>query len=264
MRSHSATVAQAWRLGQGPFIFHGQPPRCVGYVDFINESDEKVVVRSIEIAGAPGEKLPDPGMSEFKVGARLPPNARTRVQAHFRLDPRTPPGTYNLELSCGDQRERVVVHVWEKTHLVIHPGVVTLRGGGGDVLNAVVVISNEGNVTETPRELALVYLEEHEWLGRAQVFAMRETQKGEGMMAYLDRLIAELKDSMPREARVVIRTAISELDPGETREVELEIRLPDDLRSGRTYHGFAKFMSSELKFKLECNGTSHSAKRRPR
>jgi hypothetical protein len=132
------------------------------------------------------------------------------------------------------------------------------------VLKAVIVISNEGNVTETLRELALVYLEEHEWLGRAQVFAMRETQKGEGMMAYLDRFIAELKDSMPREARVSIRTKISELDPGETREVEPEIRLPDDLRNGRTYYGFAKFMSSELKFKVECNGASNSTRRRPR
>jgi hypothetical protein len=93
---------------------------------------------------------------------------------------------------------------------------------------------------------------------------MRQTKEGEGIQAFLDHLIGELKNSMPREARVELRPEISALHPGETRDLDLAMTLPTDLRKGRTYYGFAKFMSGELKFKVECNGASQSTKRRPR
>ncbi|OGB96094.1 MAG: hypothetical protein A3G35_00670 [candidate division NC10 bacterium RIFCSPLOWO2_12_FULL_66_18] len=264
MEKHTAPPGDAWRLGAGPFIFSGVPPMCAGDLELVNDSDEKVKVRAIPVVGHRDRALERLGLSELRVGARLAPHDRTRVRAHFLLDPHTPPGTYTADLSCGGQREPVVVHVFERLGLQVEPDVIRLRGAGGDVLTTLVVVTNRGNVTETLRELALIFLEERNWVGRSLVYALRETKQDEGHQAYLDRLVHELRATLSRPARVTLRGGVSEIQPGETREVQLEITLPNELMKGRTYVGSTPFMSTELFFEVECNGANNSKKRRPR
>jgi len=264
VEKHTAPPGDAWRLGAGPFIFTGAPPLCAGHLDLVNDSEEKVKVRGIPVVGHRDRALEGFGLGELRVGARLAPRDRTRVRAHFILDLRTPPGTYTADLSCGGQREPVVVHVLENPAIQVEPSVIRLRGAGGDVLEALVVVTNSGNVTETPRELALVFLEERNWVGRSLVYALRETKRDGGHQEYLDRLLRELQATLTRPTRVTIHGDVSEIPPGQVREVRLEIALPDELTKGRTYFGSTPFMSSELSFEVECNGASNSTKRRPR
>lgn len=264
MQPHSAPPGVAWRLGKGPFIFGGVPPICAGDLELINASDEKVKVRTIPVIGYKDSAASKFGLAELMVGVRLAPRDRTRARAHFILDPHTPPGTYTADISCGSQREPVVVHVWEKQSLRISPDEIRLRGAGGDLLSTLILITNEGNVTETMRDLALVFLEERNWVGRSLVYALRETGAEEGHQAYLDRLTREMRVTLARPARITRRSDDSELRPGETREVELEIALPAELIKGRAYFGQIPFMSGELFFEVECNGAQNSTKRRPR
>jgi hypothetical protein len=264
MQPHTAPPGDAWRLGPGPFIFSGVPPLCVGDLDLINESDEKVRVRAIPVVGHKDQALSNLGFSELRVGTRLPPHHRTRARAFFLVNPYTPPGTYTADLSCGSQNEPVIVHVWENLGLRVEPSEIRLRGAGGDVLTTVAVITNEGNVTETLPDHALVFLEERNWVGRSLVFALRETNAEDGHQTYFDRVVRELKVSLARPARVNLRSEVSEFRPSETHEIELEITLPAELVKGRIYFGSTKFMSSKLILKVECNGASNSTIRRPR
>lgn len=264
MEQHAAPPRDAWRLGQGPFIFSGVPPLCVGDLELVNDSDEKVKVRAIPVVGHEDRTVATLGLDELRVAARLAPHDRARARAHFILDSRTPPGTYAAELSWGSQREPIIVHVFEKLGLRVEPDVIRLRGAGGDTLEALVVITNDGNVTETLRNLALVFLEERNWIGRSMVYALRETSEEEGHRAYLDRLVRELRATISRPARVTIRGEVSEIHPGETRDVRLEITLPGELIKGRTYVGSTPLMSSRLSLKVECSGANNSTKRRPR
>ena len=264
MDTQVAASAEAWRLDRGPFIFSGVPPMCVGDVDLINDSDEKVKVKAISVVGDEVRALGSTGLSELRIGARLAPQQRTRTRAHFLIDPHTPPGAYSAELCCGSQRERIVVHVWEKPGVRIDPTPIRLRGAGGDVLKKIVVISNDGNVTETLPDVALVPFQEQRWTGRSMVTAVRETEANEGISEYLDRVVRELKGTLPRPARVTLRSEAFEFRPGKTREVELEIRLPAEFAKGRGYIGWGAFMSGQLIFKVECNGAINSTKRRPR
>jgi hypothetical protein len=262
MEPYTAPPGEAWRLGRGPFIFGGVPPICVGDLELINASDEKIKVRTIPVVGNEDSAVSSLGLTELKVGVRLAPRNRTRARAHFLLAPHTPPGTYTAELSCGGQREPVVVHVRENRSLRIDPEEIRLRGAAGDVLTTLMVITNDGNVTETMRDLALVFLEERNWVGRSLVQALRDTKADEGHQTFLDRLLRELRVTMARPTRVNIRGGASELRPGETREIEIETELPDELIKGRTYFGQTPFMSGELFFEVECNGAKNSAKRR--
>lgn len=264
MEKYTAPPGEAWRLGKGPFIFSGVPPICTGVLELVNQSDEKVKVRAIPVTGLRDEALTTNGLGEAKVGARLAPHDRTRATAHFLLDPRTPPGTYAAELVCADQREPVVIHVFENPGMQVMPGVIRLRGAGGDVLESLVVLGNRGNVPETVPEAALVFLEERNWVGRSLVQTLRESGENEGHQEYLDRVLHELKATVARPARVTIRSGSGELEPAETRELELEVALPSELIKGRTYYGSTRFMSAKLVFEVVCNGTTRSTKRRPR
>ncbi len=264
MEPYSAPPGEAWRLGEGPFIFSGLPPLCVGAIDLINESDEKVRVRRIPVLGHKDEALSSLGLDELRVATPLPPRQRTRARAFFRVDPYTPPGTYTADLSCGDQHEKVIVRVWEKVSLRVDPGEIRLRGAAGETLSTIVVVRNEANTIQTHRDVALVFLEERNWIGRSLVFALRETKEEEGHQACLDRVLHELKISLARPARVMVRTEFSELHPGETRELDVEITLPAELVKGRMYFGSTNFMGGKLNFKVECNGPQNSTKRRPR
>lgn len=258
MEPNAAPPGEGWRLGPGPFIFSGVPPMCLGEVDLVNESTEKVRLRRIPVVGHKHESLPGLGLAELRVLTPLPPQHRTRARAFFRVDPFTPPGTYRADLSCGDQHEPVVVHVWERRGLRIDPGEVRLRGAAGDRLTTLVVATNQGNVSETIRDVALVFLEEHDWVGRSAVFALRDTTEEDGHEAYLDRVVRELKATLVRPARIAVRAGESDLEPGETREIELDITLPDQLMKGRSYFGSTRFMSSKLIFKVECTAGAHS------
>jgi uncharacterized membrane protein len=235
---------------------------CTGDIELLNDSDQKVKVRAIPLFNRDNSSAL--GASELRVGTSLAPRERKRVPAHFLLDSHTPPGNYTVELSCGDQNETAVVHVFEKLGVQVEPDVIRVRGGGGDVVEALLVITNRGNISETLRELALVFLEEQNWVGRSLVYALRETKAEEGHQPYLDRVVGELRASISRPARVTLRGEISEIRPGERREVRVEIKLPDELIKGRIYEGSTAFMSSELFFEVECNGSSNSTKRRPR
>lgn len=235
---------------------------CTGEIELINDSDQKVKVRAIPVAAR--DKSAALGASELRVGTSLAPRERKRVPAHFLLQPQTPSGSYTLDLSCDDQNETALVHVFEKLALQVEPDVIRLRGAGGDVVGALLVITNHGNVSQTLRNVALVFLEEQNWVGRSMVYALRETKAEEGHQSYLDRVVRELRATISRPARVTLRADVSEIHPGERREVHAEIKLPDELIKGRIYEASAAFMSSELFFEVECNGSTNSTKRRPR
>jgi hypothetical protein len=262
MESYPDSPGEAWRLGQGPFIFSGAPPLCVGAIDLINDSDEKVRVRRIPVVGHNDEASSSLGLSELRVTTPLLPHQRTRARAFFRLHPYTPPGTYTAHLTCGSQQEAVTAHVWERVGLQVDPSQIWLRGAAGETLSTMVVVTNDSNIAQSHRDVALVFLEERNWIGRSLVFALRDTEEGEGHQACLDRVVHELKVSLARPARVTIRTDFSALRPGERIEVELDIVLPAELVKGRTYFGSTRFMSGKLNFLVDCNGTENSTKRR--
>jgi hypothetical protein len=253
------------RLDQGPLILSGVPPILSGRLELANASDEKLKLRAIQVSEHDDESARQFGLDRLVVGARLAPRQRALIQAHFLVDPFTPPGMYRASVALGEQRTAVVAHVFEKLDLRIDPARIHLRGAGGDVRSQRILITNAGNVTEALRDLALVFLEERNWVNRSLVYALRETQPGEGHQAYFDRVVTELRNTLARPARITLRGQhVNALAPGEAAEVDLEITLPAELVKGRVYIGSTPFMSGRLSFKVECNGASKSTRRRPR
>lgn len=259
---HSAPPEKAWHLGEGPFIFSGIPPACSGELELINTSDQKVKVRTIPAVHKEG---PVAGvLGEVQLAASIAPHSRVRVPAHFRLDPRTPPGTYKTSLSCGKQREATVVHVHENNGFKVDPRRIFLHGSAGDVLSRMLVIRNTGNVAFSVPDVSMVWLEEQDWLGRTVVYALRESPKSEGHQQFFDRVLEELRSTMVPATRVLFESKQSEIKPGDMAQVLLKLTLPKELKKGRTYLGFIKIPTRRLWLEIECNRMLETDERRPK
>ncbi len=261
MAQKTSADTTPWRLGKGPFIFIGVPPICAGEIELENPTDEKVKVRSIQTTGLKDQTLAVRGLDEIKIKTRLTPHMRTLQPAHFSIDLHTPPGTYETEIVFDDRRESAIVHVLENPDFEIAPSRAVWRGGGGDRLTQVLVIRNHGNISHTLHDVGMIWLEEQDWVGRSFVYALREAaEKAEGHQAFLDQVLEQFKKSMVHTIQVSLSYDDAEVKPGDTRQVMLDITLPDGLKKGRTYYGFIKLMGKRLWVEVRCTHSGKSPK----
>jgi len=263
MEMHTAPPEEAWRLGQGPFIFAGRPPLLVGELEIQNLAQEKLRVRGIETTGGDD---PDSqrayGMDVVRTVARLLPEQRARVAGHVVVQPSTPPGTYQTQLVCGDQREDAVIHVFPNEVVDIEPRPLTVAAAAGEPVSRVVIVTNRGNVAQPIPAVILIFLEERYWVNRSLVFALRETTDEEGHHAYLDRALREIRGSLISPVRVRITTESQELPPGQTVETGIELRLPTEMTAGRVYIGSASLIGGTLDLEIRCTEQIRTGRRR--
>jgi hypothetical protein len=264
MELHTAPPGDAWRLGRGPFVFAGQPPLLAGELDLLSTTEEKVRVRGVDTTGGDDpESMRAYGMGVLRTAARLRPGERARVAAHFMVNPSTPPGTYRTELVCGEQHEDVVVHVFPRQSVRLLPSPVRFAAAAGEVVSRDVVVRNRGNLAQPVPDVALVFLEERDWVNRSLVFALRETSEDEGHQRYLDRVVSEVRASLVNPARVKVTVNNgAELPPGETMELRLEIRMPSELTKGRSYFGSTDLVGGRLGLEVKCTKSRGSRQRR--
>ena len=260
MRPKPAEPAAAWRLDGGPLLFSGFPPVCTGALVLVNESDQRLKVRSIPVADLEGSSHRGLGRAELRVSARLQPSSSVRASARLWIDPHTPPGKYSASVSCGDRREPLVVHVWKKPALLVEPNPLRLHGAAGEEVEATLVVSNEGNIVETLRETAAVFLEERTWVQRSLVDAIPAAEDSGGAQAYVDRFVGRLQETLVAPARIRFASEKMTWDCGDRREVRITVRFPDGMLRGREYIGSLRFMSGRLAFRIDCNGDASTKK----
>jgi len=258
---HSAPPEKAWRLGKGPFIFSGTPPACTGSLELENITDQKVKIRAIP---AVSDKKEHTGniFTEARLVASIKPRTSIKVPAHFQIRQDTPSGIYKSSLSCGKQREEVIIHVFDNYNYTIEPDRIFMRGSAGATLSQSAIITNTGNVTIELPEVSVIWFEEQDWIGRTFVYALRESTEGEGYQKFLDRVMGEFRSEMIASTRVKVDSKPGEIKPGMIAQVLLTVMLPKELKKGRTYVGFMKIPGRRLWFEIECIGAINSEKRR--
>ncbi|MCC6769998.1 MAG: hypothetical protein IT360_02200 [Gemmatimonadaceae bacterium] len=262
MQRYSTPPGEGWHPDRETVVLRGMPPVLWGDVTLVNDSDEKVKVRQLDVTAGKGMKgrLAPGGL---RIGARLAPRDTARARASMRVDPHTPPGRYAMDAE-GFAAGGVVLEVLERVSTLLTPARLDLRGAPGEVLTADVAVTNRGNVPlEVPRA-ALVHLEERYWMGRSLTYVLRDVARDTGAAAYLDRLLAELKDSDIRPMRVEVAAKEGELAPGDSLAARLTLHLPEELRKGREYVRSITFMHARLFVAVACDGSASSTKRRAR
>ncbi|MCC6929082.1 MAG: hypothetical protein IT359_08850 [Gemmatimonadaceae bacterium] len=266
MQRYSLPPGEGWRTGHESIVLRGAPPVLWGDVTLVNESDEKVKVRHLEVRarrdgdaeyGTHAALAP----SALRIGARLAPRVATRARASMTIDPQTPPGRYTVDAE-GFAEGGVVLEVLERVSVQLTPSRLELRGAPGDVLEAALWVSNRGNVPVAIPRAALVHLEEKFWMGRSLTYVLRDISRDAGATAFLDKLLAELKDTDIRPMRVDVESKEEELAAGASAALHLRLHLPEELRKGRDYVRSISFMHARLFVALTCDGSAASTKRR--
>lgn len=245
----SATRARRPTVRASASLLAGSPRRVTGHVEVENRGDEALVVRAVEVAGA----------GTVPVVSTVAPGDSARVRVRLRLDPHTPPGRREVEVVVGDARTTAVLEVAEHPRVRITPPAVAVRGAPGAAVTARVVVANLGNVTVPLDRLGAVTLDEDGGVCRSLDGALR-AEGEKGYQAVLDEAVRRMAGTRVDQVRVRASDP-APVEPGETRAVDLELRLPPDLEAGRTYSGMLRLVGASLLVQVAAEGAA-PAKRR--
>lgn len=274
----AAESGRACSLGPGPFFFSGRPPFIRGTVSVHNRSDERVRVRAMtlgaaglapyhgrgaarEAAKGPAAELP--ADLEIRPSRRVGPFERASVPAYVRIDRFTPPGEYEARVRFGDQHAPAVIVVQESHRLDLVPDHITVTAAAGETIVRRIAITNQGNVAFSTRKAALAPLEALGTLHRSLAIALTESGY-EGHVKFLDRFVRELADNEVPPAKVKVEIQDQEIAPGETKLVELSIRLPADLKRRQSYTSRINFREKRLAVEVNVEGSADQAPARSR
>ena len=172
------------------------------------------------------------------------------VPVALSLDPRTPPGTYYLELQVQDQMREVVMHVTENVALRISPDTVVVPNLPGEKVTRNVVFTNHGNVPIELRSIGTIVLDDELASCRALRGALADV--GDTMTtldefaAALGKRFKTIYDTMVLK----VQNATISLEPGQTESVKLTITLPGNLDKRARYSGYAAISTSSLAFTI--------------
>jgi hypothetical protein len=282
---NTAPPGAGWHVASERLVLRGAPPRLKGDLALVNESDEKLRVRTLAVRATPSapdatspyaesgreqeaanRRMRAPVLASnasLQLGVRLAPRDTAHVRASLTIDPHTPPGRYLVDAE-GFAAGGVELEVLERLAIELSPPRLELRGAPGEELAASLVAYNRGNVPVAIPELALVHLEERFWMGRSLVHVLREAGRDTTHQAFLDRLLGELKATDTRPMRVEVKEGGATLDPGKALTLHLRMQLPEELHKGRDYVRSISFMHARLFVAVTCDAAADSTKRRAR
>lgn len=253
----SATESDSLRLRGGPPILAGAPRRVSGHLEIENAGDADVLLTSVEVVetGLRLRSATDP--VSVPLLCVLPAGRSTRVPLRLRLDRTTPPGRHEMTISAGGAITTVVVDVAAQPRARISPPAIALRGAPGATLTQGIVVSNLGNVPIPLDRLGAVRIEERGAVCRSLGAALNA--EGEhGVQAFLDQAVREMAQTRVDMMRLRVGDT-APLDPGQTRAVELELRLPADLHPGLTYAGLIRIVDASLGVEVTALGIQKEA-----
>src|SRR5262249_10081852 len=124
-----------------------------------------------------------------------------------------------------------------------------------------ILFTNLGNIEITLPNSISLYLEHNLEIGR-HLNAALKTAGNQGFEKVLDRFVQELAQAAVSAATVQFKPEGAKFGTGETKQVELEIQLPEDLKKNRVYRGTMKFKNARLVLEVECTGAPNVSPRR--
>ena len=242
-----------------PLVLTGPPGAVSGEFHLRNATDEKLRVTGARLrpslrGGKAGLRtriaalLADDGVELRRIMVR--PGQSRPVPVALSLDPRTPPGTYHMDLMVEDQVREVLMHVTENVALRVSPATIVLPNQPGQKFRKTVVFTNDGNVPVTVRAIGTIVLDDELASCRALRGALADV--GDTMntldefAAALGKRLKTLYDTMVLKVQ---NDAIT-LEPGQVEPVTFTVTLPDKLDPRARYTGYAALSTTSLAFTI--------------
>lgn len=220
----SATVTQAEAR---TIEFIGPPGRLVAV------GDVPAVTGSPRISG----KL-EPFLVTGRQALRLRSTGRRgAARLGLRLDPATPPGEYEGELSAGDTAYRVLARVLPDPRVTLLAGELAFSGAVGETVTASLAIANDGNTgIEVPRAILIGLFDDD---GLETAFAASYAKPVTGIDGFVEVFHGKLREAHSGLQKLSITRGAGTHAPGTSFAVDVAFDLRPPMRAGRRYHGVA-------------------------
>lgn len=164
----------------------------------------------------------------------------TRTRLRLKLDPATPPGRYEGELTLGDLRRPLVIDILPEVKLDIRPAPAVIDASLGAAQTFEAAVENQGNVPLSIDASGRYPLGE-------EVTVPSADDRPPARLA-LPGLFEASRPDLVHAGVADLRQAggARRLAPGETLVLSLELSLPDDLKPGARYHAFVPLYANDL------------------
>lgn len=256
---YSGQPGTDWHLSKEFSSFEGTPLDCQGELRFVNQSDAKVKIRTLqtEVPSRTRKECKALKPSEVSVSVRLPPHSEASVLASLQLPPDTPPGLYQSVLVYGKQKLPIEINVKEHFELQIDPGHISARANAGDAIHGKITLTNSGNTRIDLSDVGMVWLREQNWIGRTLVYSLRESSAEENYEAFANRVLHDFQNQMLPAARIVFDTdKPTAIDAGQRITRSFTLTAPPGMKKGRRYLGFIKINENRIWLEVFCTGSA--------
>ena len=228
-RSLQLAVAANTRLS-----FVGPPRGLTGAIPLINETDTKLKLRSIGLKSATPKAAARLPLGEAYFFARLYPGEQATVPATISLDPSTPPGDYQFELTIGKRSVAVDAHVEEVVDVRVEPSQISILAGSETTYARTLILENAGNVDLPIGAESIAPVYDSQDIACVLVPAINESDRS-SLEAMLRNMLGSIGDL--QAGTLVTRHDPIVLHPGQKLTVDVSVNLPGKLK--RLHHYFA-------------------------
>jgi hypothetical protein len=224
--------------------FSGPPHALTGIIQVVNTSSEKqktwsIAIKCENLRGAGGVPL-----REIPFRTRLRGAQQVNLRARVPLDPQTPPGRYDFEVTLGSRTLPATAYVPEVVDLRVEPRAITIIASAkNSSYTKTMVCENKGNVVLLLGSRCEVPLFEAEPLDRALLNGLNKGDR-KSVESMAKAALNELADL--KVGTLVIKRKAIALSPGEKLAVDFTFQLPEGLRPQRHYSVSAGLYNANL------------------
>jgi len=243
-----------------PLVLSGPPGEIKGQIQLHNPGDAKVVLRDAGI-NDPSGVLRLPSARHPLAPFVLRPDQGGSVPLSIAVDPSTPPGDYHVELEVGGRSRQAVLHVHELFDLSVEPRTLVVANQTGSAQAKRLTVRNDGNVAFTIGDPGTVDLRDDMPRDRDVVRLTLEpllnlNRDNPDLEALVVALLAAAREEPERVGSLAVRTRGGKIDvqPGETKAVELEITLEHELPPNRRYRGRLPILTRDVDVVVVASG----------
>ena len=224
-------------------LFAGPPAGLTGAIPLINETDTKLKLRSVSLKSSTlkgAAKLP---LGEMPFFAKLYPGEQASIPGTLSLDPTTPPGDYQFELTIGSKTMAADAHVEEVVDLRMTPSRITILAGSETTYTRTFVAENAGNVDLPTGAQCEAPIYDSFDIPSAIVSGIKESDKST-VEAMVKNILLNIGD-LQAGTLITRRDAIT-LHPGQKLSVDVSFDLPAELKPLRHYHANLQLYNATL------------------
>ena len=215
-------------------VFSGPPESLAGQVPIQNTTSDKQKIRTLSIAG---DALRGPAqlpLREVSFAARLAPGEQASVPGSIRLDPYTPPGAYDFEITLGSKTLPATAFVNEVVNLRVQPDSITILAGSSYTYKRQFVAQNQGNTTLALGARCEAPIFDSFDLASSMLIGLHKAAASNDSKAMLTSMLQEWA-GLQAGTLVVTRDPVI-LGPGQSITGEATFELPRELKPLREYH----------------------------